>query len=352
MSGRDKTRNARSRTGLADTLTCDVVSVDDAATVLDPICQLLVTALPVAAAAVVLVDERLNPVMAAASPADMRTMVAAQFERGEGPCVEACRTGESILETDVTTTRSRHWAAADSWRAVHTLPVRIDGHTAGVVSLASARDGGLEPAETATAHGISAIAAGHAATMRELRGSEQLADQLQRALHNRVEIEQAKGIVAQRLSVTVDEALGTLRHHASSQRRPVAGVARQVVSGRLRLRRREDDEAIRARPSWPPRPLLVDETQEPGRARLIGEADLSTADQLAQALARLDGQPGDMTLDLAELTFIDAHSIGMLVRIATTFPPSRDLVLLHATGSVAKALTLLDVGGHRRIRIM
>ncbi|WP_419997170.1 ANTAR domain-containing protein [Streptomyces boninensis] len=58
-----------------------------------------------------------------------------------------------------------------------------------------------------------------------------LAGQLQHALSSRVVIEQAKGILAARLSITVEEAFAQLRTHARSARRRMADVAREVVGG-------------------------------------------------------------------------------------------------------------------------
>jgi len=352
----------------------DAVAREDEDALLGRTCRLLLTALPVAAAAVTLVDEQLNLAAAAASPQDMRTMIAAQFEHGEGPCLDACRTGEPVVETDIAW--SRHWAAATGWRAVHTLPVRIDGRPAGVATLASVRDDRLTPAEISTAHGISAIAVAHASTMRALRGSQQVAAQLQRALHGRVEIEQATGVVAHQLDVTVDEAFAILRRHAHNHGRLLADIAYQVVAGSLRLRRREDEgdivfardqagtpaalehpaaaadaEVIRIGFGWPPNLLSIVGTGKPGWARLIGEADLSTEDQLAHALERLARQPGDITLDVGDLRLIDARSIGLLVRAATALSPPDRLVLRHATGIVAKVFALLDIGDHPRILI-
>lgn len=349
----------------------DAVSGEDEDALLGRVCQLLVTALPVAAAAVTLVDERLNLAAAAASPADMQTMIAAQFEHGEGPSVDACRTGEPVVETDIAW--SRYWSAATGWRAVHTLPVRINGRTAGVATLASVRDDGLTPAEISTAHSISTIAAAHASTMRALRGSQQLAAQLQHALNGRVEIEQAKGVVAHQLDVTVDEAFAMLRRHAHHHGRHLADIAYQVVAGSLRLRRREEEgdiaiarghadtpaarehtadaEVTRSGSGRSRNLLSIVGTEEPGWVRLVGEADLSTEDQLAHALERLAGQTGDITLDVGELRFVDARSIGLLVRAASALPPPGRLVLRHATGLVAKVFALLDINDHPRILI-
>jgi anti-anti-sigma regulatory factor len=158
--------------------------------------------------------------------------------------------------------------------------------------------------------------------------------------------------------------------------RPGSDIAYQVVAGSLRLRRREDEgdiviardqadsptalehptaaadaEVTRIGSGWPRNLLSIVGTGKPGWARLLGEADLSTEDQLAHALERLAGQPGDITLDVGDLMFIDARSIGLLVRAATALPPPDRLVLRHATGIVAKVFALVDIGDHPRILI-
>jgi anti-anti-sigma factor len=350
----------------------DAFGTEDEDALLGRVCQLLVSALPLAAAAVTLVDERMNLSATAAWPGDMRAMVVAQFERGAGPCLDACHTGEPVVETDIA--GSRHWAATTGWRAVHTLAVRINGRTVGVMTLASVRDGGLTPAEISTAHGISAIAAAHASTMRALRGSQRLAAQLRRALYSRVTIEQAKGVVAHQLDVAVDEAFAILRRYARNHGRFLEDIAYQVVGGSLLLRHPEDEGDIvtpRGQADTPaaveqpsaaadaeiasigfdrPRDILsIVGTGKLGSVRLVGEADLSTEDQLTHALERLAGQPGDITLDVGDLRFIDAHSIGLLVRTATALPSPSRLVLRHATGIVAKVLTLVGIRDHPRI---
>lgn len=353
------------RPGAPGTVRDDASAGESETAQLGRVCDLLMAAVPAAAAAVVLVDEQLAPIAAAARPDDLRAMVASQFERGEGPCVYACRTGDSVVEIDVVGAPFRHWAVAAGWQAVHTLPVRIDGRTAGVVTIASLRRGGLTPAESETARGIGAIATAHAATLRALRGAQQMTAQLQHALHNRVEIEHAKGMVAQRLDVTVDEAFAIMRLHARDERQTLADVARGVVLGCVQLNHREtgdvrtssdrvasDVDADRSDAVGQWSLLSIVQTQAPGSARLIGEADLSTDQVLAQALAELAEDQGDITLDLGDLTFIDAHSIGLLVRAATALPPSRRLVLRRTSGIVARVLSILHIADHPRIRIL
>jgi hypothetical protein len=53
---------------------------------------------------------------------------------------------------------------------------------------------------------------------------------LSRALESRVVIEQAKGVLAERLKMTVDEAFALLRHGARSSRIELRALAARVVS--------------------------------------------------------------------------------------------------------------------------
>jgi AmiR/NasT family two-component response regulator len=64
--------------------------------------------------------------------------------------------------------------------------------------------------------------------------------QLERALTSRIAIEQAKGMLSERLGVGVDEAFELLRRAARTSQRKLHDLAREVVTTR------ETPEAIRA----------------------------------------------------------------------------------------------------------
>ena len=66
--------------------------------------------------------------------------------------------------------------------------------------------------------------------MRETRGVVQ---QLQGALNSRVLIEQAKGVLAERGKVSVDEAFASIRRYARAHNSRLSDVARDVIDGRL-----------------------------------------------------------------------------------------------------------------------
>ena len=57
--------------------------------------------------------------------------------------------------------------------------------------------------------------------------------QLQHALTSRIVIEQAKGMISERLSVDMDQAFSLLRSHARNNNRKLTEVASALVNGTL-----------------------------------------------------------------------------------------------------------------------
>ncbi len=66
---------------------------------------------------------------------------------------------------------------------------------------------------------------------RNLRHQEVLAEQLQGALNSRVAIEQAKGMLAERLGLPMERAFDLLRTQARAQNRRLAELAAAVANG-------------------------------------------------------------------------------------------------------------------------
>jgi anti-anti-sigma factor len=76
---------------------------------------------------------------------------------------------------------------------------------------------------------------------------------------------------------------------------------------------------------------------------LAGEYDISTGDDLRAALdGELPAPHGLLVIDLTRVTFMDAHCTGMLISAAS----NRLVVVVGATGSVARVLEVLDPGQH------
>lgn len=66
---------------------------------------------------------------------------------------------------------------------------------------------------------------------RSAHRSAMLAEQLQAALDSRVVIEQAKGVLAERNRVGIDEAFAALRQHARNHNLKLTALALAVIRG-------------------------------------------------------------------------------------------------------------------------
>ena len=70
---------------------------------------------------------------------------------------------------------------------------------------------------------------------RMVRKAQLRSEQLQQALNSRVVIEQAKGVVAERTRVGMEEAFAWLRAYARTHNRRLSQVAEDAVGGRLSI---------------------------------------------------------------------------------------------------------------------
>jgi ANTAR domain len=69
------------------------------------------------------------------------------------------------------------------------------------------------------------------AEARALRGHDPTEGQLQRTLQDRIIVAQAKGVLAARRGITVEEAFELLREHARSRRLSLGCLAREIIDG-------------------------------------------------------------------------------------------------------------------------
>ena len=70
---------------------------------------------------------------------------------------------------------------------------------------------------------------------RAIHRRDALTEQLQTALNSRVLIEQAKGVLAERLQLDMAEAFALLRHGARSHNRRLSDLAQAIVDGTEQL---------------------------------------------------------------------------------------------------------------------
>lgn len=90
--------------------------------------------------------------------------------------------------------------------------------------------------------------------------------------------------------------------------------------------------------------LRIDRTADPRSLRLIGELDLATVEDAADALSGEVVEDGDLTLDLSELRFVDSSGVHLLIQIARTLSGRGRLILAFPRDPVDRILDLNGLG--------
>jgi len=156
-----------------------------------------------------------------------------QARQREGPCVEALNRGETVLVRELATT-ARRWPRFEETAVRHgfgstaAIPLQRNGKVLGVLALYD-RAGGLRTDTVALAQVMADLCALTIERDSVMRSHEVLARQLQNAQHSRVVIEQAKGVLAERLDLPPDEAFERLRGQARSSNRKMTEIASALL---------------------------------------------------------------------------------------------------------------------------
>ena len=176
-------------------------------------------------------------VMASSSDA-MRVLELFEVQAQEGPCLDCFRTGEPVVN-EVLVADGGRWpefaseALAAGFQSVQALPLRLRGTIIGALNLFHRDQAELDQADVDVAQGFADIAT--IAILQHRAGLEGqiLNEQLQYALNSRIVIEQAKGVIAERSGLDMEDAFRALRRHARDNNLGLVDVARRVIDGDL-----------------------------------------------------------------------------------------------------------------------
>ncbi|MEV0790299.1 GAF and ANTAR domain-containing protein [Kribbella sp. NPDC050459] len=193
----------------------------------------------VTASALMLADRDGALDVVAASSAAARRLQELESRAAEGPAHDSYGSGARVDCPDLTDADNR-WprfapaARHGDIRAVHAFPMPLPGRTIGSLTMFLSQPGALSDGSLEAGQMLASTAAlgveAHHSTQHETR-----ADQLQGALDSRVLIEQAKGLLAERLGLGLDDAFTVLRQYARNNGRRLADVAAAVLDGTLAL---------------------------------------------------------------------------------------------------------------------
>jgi ANTAR domain/GAF domain len=217
---------------LADTLVDDFDVID----FLQILAARCVELLDVAAAGIMLADPGGSLMTVAASDERARLLELFEIQSDEGPCRDCYRLGAAVVNVDLEGARER-WpqftpqAISGGFRSANALPLRLRSQVVGSLNLFHAGTGGLGEAELRMAQALADAATIGIVHQRTIRRGEVVAGQLQLALTSRIVIEQAKGVLAERLRISPDNAFEVLRAAARSRNRLLSDLARDITSG-------------------------------------------------------------------------------------------------------------------------
>lgn len=172
------------------------------------------------------------------SATNERARALADFDLGHdgGPLTECYRTAEPVREGDLARTdrwpRFARRAVEQGFVAVHGVPMRLRGTCIGVLGLYGHEAGSLG-GDVGIAQAFADMATIGIMQNQAVTDARRLAGQLQEALESRVVIEQAKGLLAERLGCPLDDAYALIRRYGRNHNRPLREVAADVVAGTL-----------------------------------------------------------------------------------------------------------------------
>jgi hypothetical protein len=234
VSGREQLVS-RAFLSLADILVDDYDMIE----LLDRLVGYSAELLAADAAGIVLGDARGTLRVVASSSEKAELMELLQLQNDEGPCLECYRTATAVSVpdlADVVDRWPRFTAAVDVqrvFRSVHALPLRLRQESIGALNLFNGRPGPLSEADLSLGQALADVATIGILQERAIRRGEVVTQQLQTALNNRVVIEQAKGVLAERGTIPMDVAFDRLRRHSRRTNQLLSRVARRIVEREL-----------------------------------------------------------------------------------------------------------------------
>lgn len=251
MSTAEQQHLADTFVSLADTLVDDFDLLDFLGLLAEKASQHL----NVAAAGVILSDQRggWRPTAASHETVELIDLFTAQTH--DGPCLECVRTGTPVTSPDLT--RETRWpafaqrAVQAGYRAAAAVPMRSRHQIIGSLTLLNTSPDGVDQPSIQLGQALADMATIGLLQQRAARRGDLLAEQLQAALHHRVVIEQAKGVLAETGHLSPGDAYMRLRDYARSQGHHLSELAREIATGTVNAHYILADPTRSARPQHP-----------------------------------------------------------------------------------------------------
>lgn len=219
---------------LADTLVAEFDLID----FLHVLVERTVSLLDADAGGIMLADQRGGLEVLAASSHEVRLIELFELQNHEGPCLEAFNSGEAVTRRDLAEMQESWPAftarlATAGYASAQAVPMRLRDEVIGALNVFRRAPGALSATDMRMARALADVATVGILQERSIRARDRLAEQLQGALNSRVLIEQAKGVLAARHGLTVEQAFTAMRTHARRRGLPLPALAHGIVHGDL-----------------------------------------------------------------------------------------------------------------------
>ncbi|WP_394436721.1 ANTAR domain-containing protein [Streptomyces sp. SGAir0957] len=158
----------------------------------------------------------------------------------QGPGVEAYRLTHAVIpdypapgERPVAWPQLRSALDHAGYALPTAVPMRLRGESLGALLLLHTGERALSPDDLLLAQALADAATIGLLHARTLGRQETINGQLHTALHNRIIIEQAKGIVAVRRQISLNHAFAAMRAHARDHKARISTIAMDVIDAGL-----------------------------------------------------------------------------------------------------------------------
>lgn len=219
---------------LADTLVADFDALD----LFHTLNERAVALLGADQAGLILADQRGELQVVASTSHAVQLLEILQLQNEEGPCLDCFRSGQAQVNLGLEEFEER-WprfgvaAREAGFQSTHAIPMRLRSDVIGSLNLFCESRSLLSDEDVSLGQALADIATVGLLQERLVRKQELLSEQLQTALNSRILIEQAKGFLAERAAVDIDEAFNLIRAHSRRSRAPMVTVSRGVISGEI-----------------------------------------------------------------------------------------------------------------------
>jgi GAF domain-containing protein len=186
------------------------------------------------AVGLMLADDRNRLRLIAASSEQTQLLDFLKGNADDGPGLVAFQTGQTVCCPDLSLDDQGWPGFSDQvrdagFRAVHAVPMRLHAEIVGVMTLFFRSPTDLPAAGARTARALADVATVGLVQQRAIRERQVLARQVRSAFDDRVLVELAKGVLAERLHIGVDEAFAAMRHHAGASDRRLTDLALRLA---------------------------------------------------------------------------------------------------------------------------